>query len=53
MGGNNYPFRRPDDNTPLSYIDVIIIGGNPFQSKVYFGEDEWNGELFWRAAIPA
>lgn len=41
--GTSYPFRRADDNTPQTYVDVVIIGSNPFQSKVYFENSEgWN-----------
>lgn len=42
-GGKQYPFRRDDDGTPLSYIDVIILGSSPNLSKVYFGNSgEWS-----------
>jgi hypothetical protein len=34
--GHNYPFIRPDDNSPLTYLDVIIVGQQPKVSKVYF-----------------
>lgn len=41
--GTAYGFRRVDDNTPQTYIDVVIISTNPFQSKVYFDNTEgWN-----------
>jgi hypothetical protein len=40
-GGKNYPFKRADDGTPLSYIDVVIVGVAKGVSKVYFGQREW------------
>lgn len=30
------PFIRPDDGTPASYIDVIILGSPPKKSKSYY-----------------
>ena len=39
--GQNYPFVREDDNTPLSYIDVIIVSANPNLSKTYY-EGPWD-----------
>jgi len=38
--GDRYPFRRLDDNTPQSYIDVIILGVSKGVSRVYF-EGQW------------
>jgi hypothetical protein len=37
--GHSYPFLRPDDNTPLTYLDLIIVGQQPKISKVYFPGD--------------
>jgi hypothetical protein len=34
--GHNYPFLRPDDGTPLSYLDLIVVAHQPKISKVYF-----------------
>src|SRR4249920_3570205 len=39
-GGKTYPFKRDDDGSPLTYVDMIILGISPGLSKVYFGE--WN-----------
>lgn len=38
--GKLYPFQRDDDGSPLTYIDLIILGTNENVSKVYFGD--WN-----------
>jgi hypothetical protein len=44
-GGKLYPFRRDDDGTPLSYVDLIILGISPGLSKVYFGaQSDWSEE---------
>lgn len=40
--GEKYPFLRSDDGTPLSYLDVIILGSSPFVSKSYYTPGEWN-----------
>jgi len=37
--GHNYPFLRPDDGTPLSYLDLIVVAAQPKISKVYFPGD--------------
>jgi len=37
--GHSHPFRRPDDGTPLTYLDLIIINQQPKISKVYFPGD--------------
>jgi hypothetical protein len=39
-GGKLYPFKRDDDGSPLTYLDLIILGTNDVVSKVYYGE--WN-----------
>jgi hypothetical protein len=36
--GHNYPFLRPDDGTPQSYLDLIIVGQQPKVSKIFFGD---------------
>jgi len=41
-GGKQYAFIREDDKTPLSYIDVVILGINQHTSKTYFGPEAWN-----------
>jgi hypothetical protein len=41
-GGKNYPFKRDDDGTPLSYIDLIVLAVNPVKSRVYF--EDWKAE---------
>lgn len=40
--GENKYFLRPDDRTPVSYIDVIILRSSPLPSKSYYpgGYDE-------------
>jgi hypothetical protein len=43
-GGKQYPFKREDDNTPLSYIDVVILGVNKYTSKTFFGTEQWTEE---------
>lgn len=43
-GGKNYPFKRLDDGSPLTYVDVIILGISPGLSKAYFGQGEWTEE---------
>jgi hypothetical protein len=40
-GGKSYSFRRDDDGTPLSYVDVVILGISPGLSKAYFGQETW------------
>jgi len=40
--GHNYPFLRPDDGTPLSYLDLIIVAQQPKISKVFFGTDTFD-----------
>jgi hypothetical protein len=40
--GKTYPFRRDDDGTPLSYIDVIVLGISQGTSKAYFGDEAWS-----------
>ena len=40
-GGKSYPFLRPDDGTPLSYIDVVIVAVGPI-SRIYFGQEAWS-----------
>lgn len=40
--GANYHFLREDDGTPLSYLDVIIVGMSPYISKVYYPPGEWS-----------
>jgi hypothetical protein len=40
-GGTSYPFKRPDDGTPLSYIDCVVVGVSPNVSKTFFGEEAW------------
>jgi hypothetical protein len=42
--GKNYPFKRLDDGSPLTYIDIIILGISAGLSKTYFGPDEWTEE---------
>jgi hypothetical protein len=39
-GGKLYPFQRDDDGSPLTYLDLVILGTNDHISKVYFGD--WN-----------
>ena len=43
-GGKNYPFKRLDDGSPLTYIDVVILGISPGLSKAYFGDEKWTEE---------
>lgn len=40
--GNNYPFVREDDGSPLTYLDVIIVGVSEFVSKIYYPPGEWD-----------
>lgn len=40
--GQSYPFVREDDGTPLSYLDVIIVGTADNVSKVYYPPGEWD-----------
>jgi hypothetical protein len=42
--GDTYPFVRDDDNSPLTYLDVVIVGMSPYTSKLYFGSDAFNDE---------
>lgn len=35
-GGEEYQFLRPDDGTPIPYIDVVILKENPRISRVYY-----------------
>lgn len=35
--GNKYTFTRPDDNSPIAYIDVIILRQARNKSKSYYG----------------
>jgi hypothetical protein len=37
--GHSYPFVRPDDGSPLTYLDLIIVGEQPKTSKAYFPGD--------------
>lgn len=40
--GNSYPFVRDDDGSPLTYLDVIIVGTSDYVSKVYYPPGEWD-----------
>jgi len=37
--GHNYPFVRPDDGSPLTFLDLIVIAQQPNVSKAYFPGD--------------
>ncbi len=37
--GHSYAFVRPDDGSPLVYLDLIIVGQQPAISKAYFPGD--------------
>jgi hypothetical protein len=47
--GSSHSFVRADDNSPLTYLDLIILGQQPAVSKVYFpgefNEDEATGPV--------
>ena len=40
--GKTYNFVREDDGTPLSYLDVVIVGDAPYTSKIFFPPGEFN-----------
>lgn len=40
--GQGYPFVRSDDGSPLTYLDVIIVGVSEYVSKVYYPPGEWD-----------
>jgi hypothetical protein len=40
--GQTYPFKRDDDDSPLTYIDVIVVGENPNTSKMYYPPGDWS-----------
>jgi hypothetical protein len=42
--GETFPFTREDDNSPLTYLDVVILDTNPYTSKIYFGDGPYNEE---------
>jgi hypothetical protein len=42
--GESYPFLRDDDNSPLTYLDVVILEDNPHTSKLYFGDGAFTEE---------
>lgn len=42
FAGEQYPFKRDDDDSPLTYIDLIVLGIGAGTSKVFFGDGEWN-----------
>jgi hypothetical protein len=40
--GQVYPFVRSDDGSPLTYLDVIIVGVSDYISKVFYPPGEWD-----------
>lgn len=41
LRGETHRFLREDDGTPLSYLDVVIVGNTSFLSKVYYRPGQW------------
>ena len=42
LRGEKYAFVRDDDGTPLSYLDVIIVGVSPGMSKLFYPPGTWD-----------